>query len=380
MAAQVSSSRRHETTGMIHLIYPHRARISAPDVIGHTLLTELGRDDPMLAHDFDRMYAIDPQPGDILIGHAHPLPGTVFRRSLRKHGWARRILLEPFNADWSQVGFIDDVIDDCDLFLAITGRYWFDNASGPTARWKPKMVHVDLAINRTQFPTVRTEVAAKGARRFIYVGNDHPGKNLSYLDAIAGAWNGGTIDWAGRGKPLANVRSLGFVDFASEAGRRLIGEYDFLITVGHADANPTTVLEAMSWGLVPICTPTSGYVEEPAIVNVPADDVEGVCAALDRLQGLETVEIRDYRRRAEERLATHFRWQRLVDQVRDAIASTASPSLAPRAAAVPPRARAPIGMMAKLMARNLIYGLEERFPALSLHGPAMTRARNLMRR
>lgn len=365
---------------MIHLIYPHRARISAPDVIGHTLLTELGREHLIQAHDFDRMYRIDPKPGDILIGHAHPLPGTVFRRSLRCRGWARRILLEPFNADWNQVGFIDDIIDDCDLFLAITGRYWFGHINSPTDRWKPKMVHVDLAVDRAQFPRVRTTIAPKGRRKFLYIGNDHPGKNLSYLDAIAKAWQGGTIEWAGRGKPLANVRSLGFVDFASEGGRSLIAEYDFLITVGNADANPTTVLEAMSWGLLPICTPTSGYVDEPAIINVPGDDVGGVCVVLDGLQQMDDGDIIERRRWADERLATHFHWERLVGQVRDAISSDASPTLEPRADVTAPRGRVSMKMMAKLMARNVIYGLEERFPALGLHGRTMSRARDLVRR
>jgi glycosyltransferase involved in cell wall biosynthesis len=349
-------------------------------VIGHSLLVELGRDHRIQAHDFDRMYRIDPEPGDILVGHAHPLPYTVFRRSVRQKGWARRILLEPFNADWNQVGFIDDVIDDCDLFLAITGRYWFSHMSGPAARWKPKMVHVDLAVNRAHFPKVRHTVAPKGSRKFLYVGNDHPGKNLPYLDAIAGAWRGGTIEWAGRGRPLANVRSLGFVDFSSETGRRLISEYDFLITVGNADANPTTVLEAMSWGLVPICTPTSGYVDEPAIVNVPGDDVDGVRAVLDRLQQMEEDEILKRRRWAEERLATHYRWERFIGQIRAAMNSNASPVLHPRSAVPTMQSRLPVGAIAKLVARNVLYGLEERFPALGLHGRVVTRARAWVRR
>ncbi|TCP29377.1 hypothetical protein [Sphingomonas sp. BK235] len=363
---------------MIHLVYPHRDRISAPDVIGRTLLNQLGRDQAIRAHDFDRTYRIDPEPGDILIGHAHPIAHTVFRRSVRRPGWARRILLEPFNADWQQVGFIDAVIDQCDLFLAITGRYWFEDHDGPTARWKPKMVHVDLAVDRAQYPLLRTEVAPAGQRRFLYIGNDHPGKNLGYLDAIAGAWQEGTIDWAGRGAPLRHVTSLGFVDFSTAAGRDIVSTYDFLITVGRADANPSTVLEAMSWGLVPICTPTSGYVDEPAIVNVPLNDVAGACAVLGQLQRAPSEEIIALRTAARTRLDTHYRWDRLVDQVRDAIASDASPILAPSThrdrRRVAPRA------LATLLGRNFLYGLEKRFPNAGLHGATMTRLRDRLRR
>lgn len=365
---------------MIHLIYPHRARISTPDIIGHTLLTELSRDYAVQAHEFDRTYRIDPSPGDVLIGHAHPLAWTVFRRSAKQPGWARRILLEPFAVDWRQIGFIEEVIDDCDLFLAITGKYWFDVSSGPTARWKPKMVHVDLAVDRGRFPKLRNAVADKGQRRFLYIGGEQYFKHLPYLDAIAGAWKSGTIDWIGRGRPLANVRSLGFVDFSSEAGKRLVGDYDFLITVGKADANPTTILEAMSWGLVPVCTPTSGYVDEPAIVNVPLDDVAGACAVLDRLQQMDADAILELRHRAEERLAEHYNWERFVGQARDAIASDASPALTPRRAGVSFKQDDTGRATARLIARNALYKIENRLPALGLHGPMLTRVRNWVRR
>lgn len=364
---------------MIHLVYPHRARIFAPDVIGRTLLDHFGSKQRVQAHDFDRMYRIEPQPGDILIGHAHPVPWTVFRRSARRPGWARRILLEPFNADWQQVGFIDDVIDDCDLFLAITGRYWFETIGGPAARWKPKMIHLDLAVDRDHYPVLRRQVAPPGTRKFIYIGNDHPGKNLGYLDRIAARWTGGCIDWAGRGKPLPNVRSLGFIDFSSDAGRRLIADYDFLITVGSADANPTTVLEAMAWGLVPVCTPTSGYIDEPSIINIPSDDVEGVCKRLDQLQEMPEAEIVALRARSAHRLDTHFRWDRFVGQVDEAIRSGDSPLIAAKSAdAVAPRLD--MRAAAKLAVRNLLYGLERRVPGLDLDGRLVSRARAMLHR
>ncbi|WP_126172652.1 glycosyltransferase family 1 protein [Altericroceibacterium xinjiangense] len=366
---------------MIHLIYPHRARDAAPDVIGHTLLTELGRDWPVTTHDFDRTYTIRPEPGDVLIGHAHAVSRTVFRRSLQEPGWSRRILLQPYNTDWQQVGFLDDVVDHCDLFLAITGRYWFEHPSAETRRWMPKMVHLDLAVNRARFPRLRETAAPKGARKFLYIGNDHPGKNLQYLDRIAGEWSGGTIDWAGRGKPLRNVRSLGFVDFSSEAGRRLIAQYDFMITVGRADANPTSVLEAMSWGLTPVCTPTSGYVGEPSIVNVPTDDVRGACKVLDDLQFAEESEAIVARRRlADARLTEHYNWERFVGQVREAIRSDASPAIARRETPRTVSGGTDLGMAAKLLVRNILYRLEARFPQLGVNGPVVTQIRNFFRR
>ena len=99
---------------------------------------------------------IVPNPGDILIGHPHPFPFTIFRRSLRDNNWSKIIILQPFNLDVNQVGYIDSFIDRCDSFLAITGNYWFERINQTClSRWKPKMVHIDLAVDRNNFPRIK---------------------------------------------------------------------------------------------------------------------------------------------------------------------------------------------------------------------------------
>lgn len=366
---------------MIHLVYPHRARISAPDVIGATLARALARMDEVATHEVDSFHRIRPAPGDILVGHAYQFGPTVFRRSVRDPRWARRILLQPYNGDWAQVGFLDQVIDDCDLFLAITGRYWFDRVPETRAvRWLPKMIHVDLAVDRASFAPVKTKFNPPGKRRVLYIGNDHPGKNIPYLRQIARAWEGG-IDWAGRGVAAPPLRQLGFVDFASAAGRRLVAEYDFLITVGCADANPTTVLEAMAWGLIPICTPTSGYEGEPGIVNVPTNDVAAVRAVLDRLQSADESVLRDLQAAGAARLDAHFTWDRFSAQVIAAIKSNACPRLAPRAPESAKAVPTPTAKFAtKLMAKNAAYLLDRRLPGSTEKLRRAARIRDWLRR
>ena len=72
----------------------------------------------------------------------------------------------------------------------------------------------------------------------------------------------------GGGRPIAGFQALGLQDFSAGDARRAVAQFDFMITVGRRDANPTTVLEAMAWGLVPICTPQSGYQDHPGITNI----------------------------------------------------------------------------------------------------------------
>jgi glycosyltransferase involved in cell wall biosynthesis len=312
----------------IHLIYPHENRISAPDVIGFVLSKALSSLGSVKTYDWDSICKIDPDPGDILIGHPHPFPYTVFRRSIMNKGWSRKIILQPFNLDVNQVGYIDSFIDQCDLFFAITGNYWFSRIEHSClSRWLPKMVHIDLAVDRKSFPKIKNTYNLPGQRQFIYIGNDHPAKNISFLSNIAQALPEYNFAWAGKGKQQKGLLRLGYLDFSLECSRRIISQYDFMVTVGTADANPTTVLESMSWGLIPVCTPTSGYENMPGIVNLPSDDIEGAVSVIRQLQNCPEIELRSLSNSAERMIETHFNWDRFCSQVIEKLKSEESPEL-----------------------------------------------------
>jgi glycosyltransferase involved in cell wall biosynthesis len=312
----------------VHLVYSHQNKISSPDVIGYVLSRALSSFGPVITYEWDSVGKIVPNPGDILIGHPHPFPFTIFRRSLANSNWSKIIILQPFNLDIRQVGYIDSFIDKCDRFLAITGNYWFDRIDQSClSRWSPKMVHIDLAVDRNSFPRIKKTFNIPGERRFIYIGNDNPVKNLSFLSKIAQALPEYCFSWAGKGTDCVGLQRLGYIDFSSKSGKELISRYDFMITVGTADANPTTILEAMSWGLVPVCTPTSGYENIPGIVNVSANDLEGTISVLRQLQKAPEEELLYLVARADEMLITHFNWDRFCGQVSNALMSDDSPIL-----------------------------------------------------
>ncbi len=315
-------------TGTVHLVYPGGPASSCPDAIGRNLSARLSARWPVRLHAWNAIGAVRPAPGDVLLGHPHPVPGTVFRASSRLAGWRRVLALAPFVPDPAYVGFHESVLDRCDLFLAITGSYWFGRTPGSAvAHWRPKMVHLDLAVDRADFPRVKGRFSRPGDRRFLYVGGTGPAKNVGYLSRIAGALPGTAIAWMGRGGAIAGLEALGFADFRDAEARRTVARHDFLLTVGRADANPATVLEAMSWGLVPVCTPQSGYQGLPGVVNVPLDDAAGAAEVLRRLQDLPEAELERMRRANDEALDRHFHWDRFAAQVVEAIDSGRSPPL-----------------------------------------------------
>ena len=316
----------------VHLVYPHADRTSQPDAIGRQLGQRLEARYEVIYHDWWERGVIRPEPGDVLLGHPHPAPGTIFRRSARERGWSRVLMMSPYNhGDLRQVAFVDPIIRDCDLYLTITGPYWFGSTGrSRCSHWLPKMVHVDMAVDRQHFPPLKDTFGAPGKRRFVYIGSTLYMKNTPYLTQIVRRMPGADFTWVGPGTTgIEGLKPLGFLDFDGPDGRAILGSFDFLVTVGRADANPTTILEAMAWGVLPVCTPQSGYAGISSIINVPLDDPEGAAAVLTRLNTLPEQRLLAMQAENWRLLDQHYNWGRFADQVIEAIESRASPPLGP---------------------------------------------------
>jgi glycosyltransferase involved in cell wall biosynthesis len=314
----------------VHLVYPHGPRVSTPDAIGRNVRERLQERFRVVPYDWDEMRVIKPGPDDVLLGHPHPIPGTIFRRSARQPGWKRVIALAPYNhGDPLQVAFLDRVIECCDLYLAITGNHWYSAVERSNfSHWSPKMVHVDLAVDRTDFPPIKFRFNESGQRKFLYVGSVGWPKNTDYLAEIARMMPQAEISWMGSGKTgISGVTPLGFQDFQVEQARQLVAEHDFMITVSNADSNPTTILEAAAWGLIPVCTPQSGYAGYPGIQNIPLNEPVAAVDILRRLQFTPERRLREWQATNWQMLDTHFNWDRFTTQVEEAIESRASPTL-----------------------------------------------------
>jgi len=56
--------------------------------------------------------------------------------------------------------------------LAITGNAWMKRLKdSPFQHWEPKIVHVDLAVDRADFPIIKKNFNPAGKRRFLYIGH-----------------------------------------------------------------------------------------------------------------------------------------------------------------------------------------------------------------
>ncbi len=301
----------------VHLVYPHRRRNTTPDVIGWRLADRLAQRWPTVVHDWDWRGRIAASPGDVLIGHPHPLPGTVLRRSWDDPAWARRFVLAPYSGDPQMVAFEDRFVRSADRYFALTGQPWFDAMpSSVMSHWADRAVRLDLAIDRSDVPRIKASFAPAGRRRFLYIGRTTAVKNPAFLEAVAAALPDSEFGWIGHGRRrLAGFHAHGPLPTDTSKARSIIAGYDFLIVLSRADANPTVVLEAMGWGLVPFATRTAGYCAEDGVVEVPLDDVDGAAAVLSTWQRVDDSVLTEHRRRNDLLLDQRYTWDRFCSTI-----------------------------------------------------------------
>ena len=127
---------------------------------------------------------------------------------------------------------------------------------------------------------------------------------------------------------LNNINGLGKLDFSKVDAHKLIKEFDFLITVGTADANPTTILESMAWGLIPVCSVQSGYEGFSGIRNISIDNIDDAVKTINNLQSVSDKELKIWQQINLAELDKHFNWDRFCEQVLAEIKSKDSPDLA----------------------------------------------------
>ena len=108
------------------------------------------------------------------------------------------------------------------------------------------------------------------------------------------------------------------MDLNAESGRKVLSEFDFVISPGRSDANPTVLLEAMSLGLIPICTPESGYDDPEYFISLTYGKIPDGCSLLESLQNMSAEELVE-RQRRNFSFVENYSWDRFTKIVIDRI-------------------------------------------------------------
>lgn len=247
----------------LHLVYPYGDRNVAPWTIGNNLAAAARvRGYDVLQYDWAQPGAICPVgDDDVLIGHPHPVPGHVFTASLwaNMRRWSRVVAMTPWGGLSSTEAMLYALEPVVNRFALICGPTW---AARVPAGLQDKSVCVDMAVDRAHYPRVRHHFAGPGHRRILYVGCTVESKGTDRLTRLIG--RGATVFHIGPGF-IPDAYECGYIDTTSVEARELASECDFIIAPGRNDANPTTVLEGASWGLLPLVTEGAGWGEDVAV-------------------------------------------------------------------------------------------------------------------
>ena len=95
------------------------------------------------------------------------------------------------------------------------------------------------------------------------------------------------------------------------------------------DSEIYKLLEAMAWGLVPICTPTCGYEGIPGITNIPNGDAPAAAAIVRGLLNADESDLIAMQSSNWQLLDGAYNWDRFTADIARAIESTESPALLP---------------------------------------------------
>lgn len=303
------------------LHYDRRLPLHSPISITVSLLQHLQKSYRVLLYDWLET-GVPPcyGPDDIIIGHLAPQPTTPMQRFVTcDKPAAAKILIEPFAFRLLEdTAFILPALPKVDAFAAICGPYWIDRlAESPFEQYRELIHRVDMAIDIRDYPCLKRSFGAYGKRRFLYIGhNRKPAKGCSYLSVLAASLPDVEFAWIGSGPEIPYVRRISSGRALTPAYMKTVCEqFDFLITMGVSDANPTTVLEAMAWGLPVVCTPQSGYCDPEEVFNVELDDMNWNIALIKKLQELSASDLLEISNRNRQRVASHYTWDRFHSTV-----------------------------------------------------------------
>ncbi len=313
-----------KTKRTIHLIYPFDLKKNInPWSIGNNVFYSLKDKFKFKFYSWTSIEKIIPNEGDILLGHAHTNPFTVFRRSINHSNWNKKILLQPYNEDPKQMSHLYDLIPICDLFISICGSYWFNRIKkSPFKSWKSKMIQLDLALDRKEYPFLKKKINKKFNRKIIYIGNDYSynnfAKNLKYLRKIIKEIGSKNFASAGN-KQVFDEKFYGWLDFTKKTSNKKIKNYDFLIQVSNNDANPSIILEAISWGLIPIITKGCGYEEFTKKIFIPNNQTLKAVKKIKKFQEMDKKILFKIQNDNLNILKNKFNWEKFRNKVRKVI-------------------------------------------------------------
>ncbi|MCL5030012.1 MAG: glycosyltransferase [Bacteroidetes bacterium] len=258
---------------VIHFVYSgdplNDDVITAPGTITNRVFRYLQKFGEVKYYDLiDKTSKITVSNEDIIIGHPHPEEGTILKR-LFEHECAGKYLLWPLHTRIPEINrYVKELAASADKLFVISGHYWMDTIDETEFRYlKDKIIRLDNAVDSKVFSFKKNKFNPVGKRGLFVFGRSGEEKGTKELFKlllklecpviIAGHYSDEDISII---KDRTNTKYIGSISLRDQTVvNNIINTCDFFINMSVSDASPTTLLESMSIGLIPITTPQCGY-------------------------------------------------------------------------------------------------------------------------
>jgi hypothetical protein len=217
-------------------------------------------------------------PDDVAIGHTW-FSGGFMHQALDANIKAK-FILQPYShrmVSDGDVGMVLSLFNKADHLFLITGEHWFDTmCDTPYAPLQVKATRLDMAIDTKLHPFKKTKFNPPGQRAVCVIGNDTPTKGYRHVADLA-RMAGFRLGHFGSAQPETfeqvpcMVLHGGYL-FTPDIIEAICSQYDALIALPVADANPTVLLEAASWGLTVFASRNAGYLPGRPFLTLRDDD------------------------------------------------------------------------------------------------------------
>ena len=264
-------------------------------------------------------------PDDIILGHPHPWPGLFIERYFKEKCKAR-YLIWPLHTKIPEINrFSISYAKQADKLFTISGPYWIDTLDKTEfAFMLPKIVRLDNAVDTTQdiWKLTKDKFNPKKQRGLFTMGRSAPEKGTTELFRllskvkcplmVAGEFNN---------KDLAIIKNrpdttiLGKVSWRDKQLKAdIINQCDFFVNMSVSDASPTTLLENMALGLIPITTKECGY-QYDSLLPFRLSDEGFNLQSLQTAQDMDESRLKSLQAKNRNLIETVHTWDRFCNTV-----------------------------------------------------------------
>ncbi len=310
----------------IDFLIPWQHPIRAPHSISYHLLKALKQKGKVRFYNMYEKGKITLGPHDIFIGQPAPAGGfsyegrpdhddfdSITSQTLRAYKGSvhKKILIMPFANDPLLVSWAKDLAENyADKIILIGGDIW-------TKNWKDtpfgsidekKVFRVDMGIDMKDYPLVKKNFNSKGKRGYLYIGHNAWYKNTKELEKIAERMPGYRFTHIGGAEVKGWNKLANFAALTPEFMSSIAKDHDIFVNTSTADAQATTILEEMCFGMVVAATPESGYSHE-SLVKLDVSDTDSNVKTLLSLQEKDEKELLDIVHKNRETVKEKHSWE-----------------------------------------------------------------------